>query len=171
PVDVGLDRNAVGPRRRFGVGVVLDHEDRRQVPDRGQVEALQEHALVRGAVADEAHGHVALAPRLGRQGGAAGQRSAGAEDAVGPHHPDVELGDVHGAALALAAPALAPVDLLHHRPGVDALGDAVAVAPAGGGDPGGRPEVHPDAGGGGLLAGVEVHEAGDVTPGEVDVEA
>ena len=108
--------------------------------------------------------------RNGGQGCAAGQGGAGPKDAVGPHHPDVELGDVHGAALAFAAPALAPVDLLHHPPGVDALGDAVAVAPVGGGDPVGWAEVHHDPGAGRLLAGVEVDEAGDVAPGEVDVE-
>ena len=37
----------------LGVAVVLDDEDRRQVPDRGEVERLEGGALVGGAVAEE----------------------------------------------------------------------------------------------------------------------
>ena len=44
-------------------------------------------------------------------GGAGGDHDVGADHAVGAQHADAEIGDVHGPALAAAAPALAPEQL------------------------------------------------------------
>src|SRR5262249_4418459 len=52
-----------------------------------------------------------------------------------------------------------------------ALGDAVAMAAVGAGDAVLVGEVHAHADGRGLLAGIEMHEAGDVAGGELLLDA
>ena len=75
--------------------------------------------------------------------------------------PDVEVGDVHRAALALAV-AVAPAEQLgHHAVDVGALGDAVAVAAMVADDAIGDAQVRADADGDRLLADVRVHDAVD----------
>ena len=64
--------------------------------------------------------------------GADGDQDVGADHAVGAEHADLEVGDVHGAALAVAGAALAAEQLAHHGERVGALGDGVAVAAVGG---------------------------------------
>src|SRR4029077_5027916 len=66
--------------------------------------------------------------------GPAGEGRPAADDAVGAEHALGQVGDVHRAALAVAAAGLAAVDLGHHLADVHALGDAVAVAAMGAGD-------------------------------------
>ena len=168
-VHVTVHRGGVVARGGLGVGVVFHHEDGRELPHRGQVEALQEVAGVGGAVADEADRHAAVLLVLGCQRGAAHQRRAGAEDAVGPHHAQVDIGDVHGAALAAAGAGGAPVQFGEHASDVDALGDAVAVAAVGTGNVVVLAQVQHDAGGGRFLARVQMHEAGQVAGGEFHV--
>jgi hypothetical protein len=69
---------------------------------------------------------------------------------------------VHRAAAA-AVRALVPAHQLgEHAERVEALGQAVAVAPVGGGDDIGRPERPARAHGGRLLPDREVHEPGDL---------
>ena len=65
---------------------------------------------------------------FGRQGSAADQRRSAADNAIGAHHPLVEIGDVHRAALAFAGTADLAEDLGHHAVDRDTLGDAVAMA-------------------------------------------
>ena len=55
--------------------------------------------------------------------------------------PTRDVGDVHRAALAPVGARRLAVELGHHRADVDPLGDAVAVAAMGGGDPVGRDEA------------------------------
>ena len=74
---------------------------------------------------------------------------------------------MHRAALAAAQAVLAAEDLVHHRPRVAALGDAVAVAAVGAGDAVASCEVHAEADAGRLLAGVEMDEARDVAGREL----
>ena len=57
-----------------------------------------------------------------------GDGNAGGDHAVGPEHADGEIRDVHRAALAFVGAASAPEQLAHHRRGVGALGERVAVA-------------------------------------------
>ena len=169
-VHVAVDGHGVVARGGLGVGVVLHHEDGRQVPHGGQVEALQEVAGVGGAVADEADRHAAVLLELGRQRRAAHQRRARAENAVGAHHAQVQVGDVHGAALATAGAGGAAVELGEHAFDVDPLGDAVAVPAVGARDVVVLPEVHHDAGRGGFLARVEMNEPRKVAGGELHVD-
>src|SRR3712207_7030371 len=51
-------------RRELGVLVVLADEDERQPPQRREVQRLGEHAVGRGALAEEADGDVVAALRL-----------------------------------------------------------------------------------------------------------
>src|SRR5262249_37524703 len=150
--------------------VVLDHEDDREIPDRGEIEALQEHALVGGAVAHEADAHPAIAAELGGEPGPAGEWCSGAEDAIGAHHAFREIGDMHRAALAAAGAGGAAIDLAHHLPHFHALGDAMAMAAMGGGDAVALVQMHHDAGGRGLLACIEMDEARNVAARELDME-
>ena len=102
---------------------------------------------------------------------AGGQVVAAAHDAVGAQHAHGEVGDVHGAAAALAQAGLLAEDLRHHAVHVSALGHAVAVAAVGGLDHVVLPQSGADAGGDGLLADVQVHEAGDLAVQEVVLDA
>ena len=61
PVGDVVGGHRPGRRGGLGVAVVLRDEDRRQVPDRGQVQRLQGGALVGGAVAEERDRHAAVA--------------------------------------------------------------------------------------------------------------
>ena len=117
---------------RLGVAVVLRDEDRRQVPHRRQVHRLQRGALVGRAVAEERDPDAAVALELGRQRAcrrsAAGRRRRCRWRRACPWT---------GRRCASSRPcrgsepvALAE-DLGHHRPDVDALGDAVAVPAVG----------------------------------------
>src|SRR5262249_12027982 len=63
-------------------------------------------------------------------------------------------------ALALADPRRAPEDLRHHRPELDALRDRVAVPAVRARDPVVLAEVEADARRDGLLARIEMEEAG-----------
>src|SRR4026208_714926 len=57
-----------------------------------------------------------------------GDGRSAADDRVRAEHPTRRIGDVHRAALAVAEPVPAPVDLEHHAGHVAALGDAVTVS-------------------------------------------
>src|ERR1700728_182924 len=116
-----------GAGRALGVPVVLGDEDRWQVPHAGQVHRLERGALVAAAVAEERNADPAGALDLGGKRGPADQRRAAADDAVGAEHALGQVGDVHRAALAVAASGPAAVDLGHHLADIDALGDAVPM--------------------------------------------
>ena len=138
------DAQALGPRRRAGAGgdgggaggrgegVVLADEEHRQVEDAGPVQALEEGAAVDRTVAEDAGDDAPIPEQLHCVGGAGRDLDVGADHAVGAEHPDPEVGDVHRAALAAAAPAGAAEQLTHHRLRVRTLGERVAVAAMGG---------------------------------------
>lgn len=77
---------------------------------------------------------------------------------------------MHRAALAAANAGFA-VDLGHHAVYIHTLGDAVAMAAVGRGDAVAVAQVGHDPGSGGLFAGVQVDETGDLAGGELDVQA
>src|SRR5215207_22519 len=130
-VHIGVDGDGIIPRGGFGIAVVLDYKDCRQVPHGGEVEALEEGALVRGTIPDKGNSHSAIAAILRGKGCAANQRRAGTEDAIGAHHALRKIGDVHGAAFAATGPRYFPVDFRHHFPRIHPLGDAMAMAAVG----------------------------------------
>ena len=129
-----LQLRVVGLRVRHAVVVVLADVDGGQFPDGGEVEGLVEGAPVGGAVAEEGDRDLLLPPVFD------GERRAGADvdrrphDPVGPQHPVGHVGDVHGAALAVAVAVDAPVELGEHALRVAAPGQQVAVAAVAGDD-------------------------------------
>ena len=139
--------------------VVFHHVDAGELPHGGHVDGLVEGALIAGPVAEEGHGHIGLFLHLQRQGAAGGDGDAPAHDGVGPQVPFGEVRDVHGAAAALAV----AVGLAHQlRQGpvqLRALGDAVAVAPVGGGNEVLVRQLGANGCRHGLLAGVKVDGA------------
>src|SRR5262249_50714588 len=107
-------RHRPGGRGGLGIAVVFGHEDRRQLPDTGEVQGLEDGALVGRPVAEEATADALVPLPFGGERSAADERPATADDAVGAHHANRQIRHVHGAALAVAdAGALAP-DLRHH---------------------------------------------------------
>ena len=141
--------------------VVLADEDHRQLPHRRQVERFVEDALVGGAVAEEGDRHLVRPLQLGGEAGAGGERHGRAHDAVRAHDVELHVGDVHGAAEALAIAGLAAHQLRHHAVDARTLGDAVAVAAVIGGDDVVVAQRRADAGGDRLLALVAVGRALD----------
>src|SRR5215467_16276277 len=123
-----------GAGRGLGVAVVLGDEDGRQIPHRGQVHRLERRALVARAVTKEHDADAAGALDLGGQRRPADQRRPATDDAIGAEHALGQVGDVHRAALAMAAAGPAAVDLGHHLAHVNALSDAVAMTAMGTGD-------------------------------------
>ena len=143
--------------RRAHVGlplVVLADEEKRQLPDGGEVDRLVEDAFAGRAVAEEDGGDragFALAHLL-RERDAGRERELAADDRRG--EDDAELGDrdVQRAALALAV----AVDAAHHlgdqAAGIGAAREQVAGAAVVGEDAVARLERADDADGRGLLA-------------------
>ncbi len=123
-----VDGSRVAHRGRQPVLVVLAQEHHRQLPQRGDVQALVEDAFVAGAVAEEHHADRAIAAQLVRQRRAGADANARADDAVRTEHVEFEIGDMHRAAQAFAVAGHAPHQLRHHARQRGALGDAVAVA-------------------------------------------
>ena len=117
------------------VEVVLADVDHGQLPERRHVHHLVEQALAERALAEEADRDAVGAAALRRE---ARRRSRCPAEpptiALAPRLPFCVVGDVHRAALAAAVALLLAEQLREHRPGVGALGDAVAVAAVGGGD-------------------------------------
>ena len=106
--------------------------------DRGVVRVLEEGALVDRAVAEEAGDDRVQALQPQPQRRARCDPEPAPDDTIRAEHADREVGDVHRPALAVARARGSPEQLGHHRLDRDALGDRVAVAAVGRGDPVGR---------------------------------
>ena len=158
--------NALLRREALGVLVVLADVDRRQLPDRREVQRLVERALVRRAVAEERDRDLIGAELLRGERRAGRDRDAAADDAVRAEVALRGVGDVHRAAAASAVAGLAAEQLREHPAEVGALRDAVAVAAVGRGDPVVVAQVRADAGGDGLFAGVAVDRSPDLVLAE-----
>jgi hypothetical protein len=159
------------PRARSGlrVPVVLHDEDRRQVPDRRQVQRFQRGALIARAVAEKRDTDPTGVLLLRGERGAADQRRATANDPVRAEHALGQVGDVHRAALAVTRTGFSAVNLGHHGFHVHAFGDAVTVAAVRARDRIPLVEMGADARGRGLLTGIEVDETGDLAGRELVV--
>ncbi len=114
------------------VGVVLQHVDDRQLPQRGHVERLGERALLGRAVAEEAQHHLPLAADLRRVRDAGGLRDALPDDAGRAQEPAPGVGQVHRAAVTSAQAGGPPVDLGHHRVRIAAEDQGIPMTPVGG---------------------------------------
>jgi hypothetical protein len=137
----GLDRQRVARRGvrvllldpgDHVVGVVLQHVDDRELPQRGDVQRFGERALLGRAVAEEAQHHLPLLADLRRVRGAGRLRDALPDNARRAQEPALGVGQVHRAAVAAAQAGGPPVDLGHHRVRIAAEDQGIAVTPVGG---------------------------------------
>ena len=116
----GAPRRQVGDRRGaveaavLGVDVVLDDEQHRQLPGRGQVEPFVEGADVRRAVAEDRHGDVVAAEHLGGVRRPGCDRDAGADDGERRQQPHRRGAQVHRPAAATEAAHRPAGDLAEH---------------------------------------------------------
>ncbi len=140
----------------LAVEVVLDDKDSRQVKEGGEVHGLVEHPLVGRPIAEEGQGHLIGAAHFGREGRARRYHRRGTHDAVGPQRPHAGVGDMHGAALALAEAGALAEDLGHHPLEIGPLGQHVAVPAMGGGHVVAPPEGEAGPHRAGFLANGEV---------------
>ncbi len=125
-----------------------------------------EAALVDAAVAEEGHGHLARAAVGGRERRAGGNAAARGDDSVRTEHAEREVRDVHRAAPTTAHAGGLPVELRHQPVEADALGDRVAVPAVGRRDVVVATQRSAHAGRDGLLADVDVDEAGQLAAEE-----
>ena len=116
--------------------------------------------MVAGAVAEEGDADVVAALGACAHADADRMADAGGDDAVGAEQADRAVIEMHRAAAAAAAAVALAEQLGHQDVGIHALGERVAVAAMGRGDPVGRPQMRAGADGGRLLADVEMQEAG-----------
>ncbi len=72
--------------------------------------------------------HVVAVDERSRNAVARGDRQPGADDAIGPKHPHVEVCDVHRAAFAPAVTVNPAEQLRHHAIDIGAFGNTVPVA-------------------------------------------
>ena len=79
----------------------------------------------------------------------------------------MDVGDVHGAAFSVADAGRFAHELGDHTGDIDALGDAVPVAAVGAGEVVLIGEMGADTNRHGFFTGIEMHEAGDQSVGEV----
>ena len=132
-VELVLGRGAVdaGAHR---ILVVLDHEDDRQLPQLGHVEALIDLALIGGAVAEISEADAAIARIFVLEGEAGAEADLGADDAVAAVEAMLDAEHVHRAALALGDAGGAAGQLGHDHLGIDAVSEHVAMVAIAGDD-------------------------------------
>jgi hypothetical protein len=114
------------------VGIVLQHVDDRQFPQRGHVQRFGKRALLGRAVAEEAQHHLPLPADLRRVRGAGRLRDALPDDPGRTEEPALGIGQVHRAAVTAAQPGGPPVDLGHHGVRIAAEDQGIAVTSVGG---------------------------------------
>src|SRR5215471_2324632 len=114
-----------GGWRLRSIQVVLAYIKHWQLPGCRNVEAFVERPRVGCTVAKERDCHATLSFHLCRQSRAGHYRDAASDNAIGTKHADVEVGDVHRPALALAIAGLPSIELSHHAVQVCALRNAM----------------------------------------------
>jgi hypothetical protein len=160
PLDHVFDGQVLRRRRRLRVAVVLADEHGRDGPELREVQRLVERADVRGPVAEEGDRDARLGAQLERQGRSDDARQPAAHDGVRSHVAALDVVQVHGAAVAVAAALDLAVELGHHLVGMRALGDRVPVRAVRGGDHVALVERPADTDRDRLLADGDVEEAG-----------
>ena len=101
--------------RRLRIVVVLADEERRQLPQLGEVERLVERPDVRRAVAEVRDGHARLASHLECERRAGDHRQAAADDGVRAEVAALDVVEVHRASVATRDALHLPVELRHDR--------------------------------------------------------
>ena len=119
---------AHGHRRIHRISVVLADKHNRQLAQRREVDALEEHALFGGGLAEKHRRHT-VALLLGRgKRHTDGHRKASAHNRRAAEHIHAEINQVHRPALAAGAPGRLAVYLGEHCFEVTALGQVVGMA-------------------------------------------
>src|SRR5262245_50799977 len=114
------------------VAIVRQHADRRQLPRGSDVERFEEGTLFRCAIAEEAEDYFTHLANLRRPGRPRRMRNTRADDARSAEEAALHIGEVHGPAEPFAQPVRATVAFGHHRFGVAAESDGIAVTAVGG---------------------------------------
>ena len=110
-----LDDRVRRARRELGEAVVLADEDRRQPPERRQVDGLDEDAALDRAVAEEDDRDPRRRPSSrAREGAAERERDVAADDAGRAEQAVLDVDEVHRAAEPAAEAAVAAHQLGHH---------------------------------------------------------
>ena len=160
-LDVGF-RFRDRQRRSHGVEIVLAHEQHRQCPQRGEIEALVKLAFGDGALAEEAGGDDVLAAHVIGERKPDRQRQSAADDGVAAIEIGGAIEQVHGAAASAAAAFLLAVHLGERRRHRHAAHERMAVLAIGGDDPVALLQHRDDADGDRLFAVIEMQEAADL---------
>jgi hypothetical protein len=125
------DRGVALDRCPHSVEVVLDQEDDRELPERGQIHRLAEVPRVGGAVAEHADRDRVLALVVGGERQADRERDVATDHSVAAHEAALEVEHVHRAAAPAAASVHPPEELGHHGIRIGASRDRVAVGAVG----------------------------------------
>src|SRR5215831_635813 len=107
--------------------VVFTDEKSGKFPNGSEIEGAVEGAFIGGPIPKEGYRHPITLRQLGSERSASSNRHASTHDPVGTEHADAEIGNMHGAALAVAITVTAPKQLGHHEFQVGALGDGMSV--------------------------------------------
>ncbi len=152
-------REKAGVRAELGVLIFLAEVDRRQSPQPGHIGRLVEYPLIQRAVAEKTARHLSSAANLAGIGRAGGDADASADDAVRAQNAEVEIGDVHRAALAVTITRGLAQEFGHHRRRLAAFGEAMPVPAMRAGNVVVAPERGTRADRHGLLADVHMRRA------------
>ena len=158
----GRDFGVVGDgveRRRRRVEVVFADEHHGRLQEPRDVQRLMETAMARRAIAEEGDADIPGAAVLGADRHPQRMRRPRGDHAVGAEQADRAVIEMHRAAPPADDAAALAVELGHQRLGVHSLGEGMAVAAMGGGDPVGGREMGADAGRHRFLADIEMQEA------------
>src|SRR5262245_16698238 len=136
---VGASRDALARCDRIGGGefriaVVLADEQDRGLPERSQVQRLEENALIRCAVAEKRDCDRVTTELSGGECEPDGVRDSPAHDPVGADGALGRRAHVHGTALAAAEAARTPENLGEHALRVEASSEHVVMPAMGRGD-------------------------------------
>ena len=142
--------------------VVLTNENDGELPDRGHIQRLVEGALIGRSVAEEADANLIGSPVAGGKACAYRDVVTGTHDTVGTQNALVGVGDVHGAALALAVAGFLAKQLRHHELQVAALGYDMTMTAMGAGDIIVIPQAGAHTGGDSFFAKVQMNKSGDL---------
>ncbi len=123
----GCHRRGFIDRHAHTVLVVLAHEDHRQFPQRRQVQAFVELAVVGAAVAEEHHRHFVFLGALGGQCQPHGDGQMPGHDGIPAPEILARIGEVHRAAASPGHAGLFAVQLGHQAFGIQSAHDGVAV--------------------------------------------
>ena len=115
-------------RHGDAVEVIFADEHDREMPYRREVERFVERTLIGRSVAEEADADLIGLAHLDRKPHTSAQAMTRAYNTVCAKDAEIQIGDVHRTAAALAVAALLGVELGHHALEVTALGDHMTVA-------------------------------------------